>query len=98
MDYIRFHRLAVKPKADMESILFLSSFRFLLQAMGALFPEQGKAATGLLPWPLQLTTYENQLDPLILKSSLLLFRGMQPITHMNIRHRPGKSTPFWNAP
>ena len=60
--------------------------------------EQGKAATGLLPWPLQLTTYENQLDPLILKSSLLLFRGMQPITHMNIRHRPGKSTPFWNAP
>ncbi|GEM_PF-1448569 len=64
MDYIRFHRLAVKPKADMESILFLSSFRFLLQAMGALFPEQGKAATGLLPWPLQLTTYENQLDPI----------------------------------
>ncbi|MCL6665376.1 hypothetical protein [Akkermansia muciniphila] len=38
MDYIRFHRLAVKPKADMERILFLSSFRFLLQAMGALFP------------------------------------------------------------
>lgn len=32
--------------------------------MGALFPEQGKAATGLLPWPLQLTTYENQLDPI----------------------------------
>lgn len=35
---------------------------------------QGKAATGSLPWPLQLTTYENQLDPLILKSSLLPFR------------------------
>ena len=59
--------------------------------------EQGKAATGLLPWPLQLTTYEKQLDPLILKSSLLLFRGMQPITHMNIRHRPGKSTQFGSA-
>ena len=70
----------------------------ILYILFALFPEQGKAATGLLPWPLQLTTYENQLDPLILKSSLLLFRGMQPITHMNIRHRPGKSTPFWNAP
>lgn len=74
MDYIRFHRLAVKPKADMERILFLSSASFF-KPMGALFPEQGKAATGLLPWPLQLTTYENQLDPLILKSSLLLFRG-----------------------
>lgn len=66
--------------------------------MGALFPEQGKAATGLLPWPLQLTTYENQLDPLILKSSLLLFRGMQPITHMNIRHRPRKINSILECP
>lgn len=60
-------------------------------------PEQGRAATGSLPWPLQLTTYENQLDPLILKSSLLPFRRMQPITRLNIRHRSGKSTPFWTA-
>lgn len=57
--------------------------------------EQGKAATGSFPWPLQLTTCENQLDPLILKSSLLPFRRIQPITGLNIRRRPGKSIPLW---
>lgn len=89
------------PEPDRHGLHTLSSARGKAQSRcgghfcflrSVAFPGQGKAATGSLPWPLQLTTYENQLDPLTLKSSLLPFRRTQPITDPNIRHRPGKST------
>lgn len=60
-------------------------------------PEQGRAATGSLPWPLQLTTYENQLDPLIRKGSLLPFRRTQPIT-ARIYVTVPENQPHYGAP